>query len=602
MIWKLSLTGIKSRLKDYLVLFSGLVVASMIFYMFLTIAINPSFMANDVNAPTNYLSFIFGVGIVLLVMITLVYLMYANSFLLNMRQHDYGMFMMLGARSSRIGLLIFCETLITGIMAAIVGIVISFGLTGLVANLIIGNLGLHITHFKVILPSAILWTLIFFVIIFIIGAIHNARKLTHSKVIDLLHEDQKPVNLGKHTIWTAIQAILGVLLLAIGYYVLNLSAAMIFVIVPVALVTIVVGSYFVFNALLISVINLLLKKKNFSYRGIRLFTLGQLKFRLHDYTKILTVISLLFALALGAITVGLNFNTIKDQAKISSYYDGTIVSNSPQVNQLKAKLAIKDEQTYYYKETPKYLYFNQAEFSHHPVKTMHFEQQNGQATYHLQQLPTNELSKPGTNANEVFGGMVPNGTPKVIQLVSPQAWQKTAGKQEFVQFIRVKDFDKDYPTLLKLGQLQAKEKSSYGDIFQTSKAYGYQLMLGMASGFEFMGFFLGIAFLTMLASTLMFKVLSGAASDKIRYKMLFKIGVRRRILRRSISREIGTLFLVPGIMGVIDVLFGLKLFKVLLPNPYANIWVPFLIFIVLYFLYYGLTVKLYERIVLTKEL
>ncbi|MDF7672811.1 ABC transporter permease [Lactobacillus sp. ESL0701] len=602
MIWKLSLTGIKSRLKDYLVLFSGLVVASMIFYMFLTIAINPSFMSHDVNAPTNYLSFIFGVGIVLLVIITLVYLMYANSFLLNMRQHDYGMFMMLGARSSRIGLLIFCETLITGIMAAIVGIIIGFGLTGLVANLIIGNLGLHITHFQVILPSAILWTLVFFVIIFIIGAIHNARKLTRSKVIDLLHEDQKPVKLGQHPTWTATQAILGVVLLAIGYYVLNLSSAMIFIIVPVALVTIVLGSYFVFNALLIAVINFLLKKKNFSYRGIRLFTLGQLKFRLHDYTKILTVISLLFALALGAITVGLNFNTIKDQAKTSSYYDGTIVSNSPQVNQLKAKLTIKDEQTFYYKETAKYLYFNQAEFVHHPVKTMHFEQQNGQATYHLETLPTNQLDKPGTNANEVFGGMVPNGTPKVIQLVDSQEWQKIAGKKEFVQFIRVKDFDKDYPTLLKLGQLQAKEKSSYGDIFQTSKAYGYQLMLGMASGFEFMGFFLGIAFLTMLASTLMFKVLSGAASDKVRYKMLFKIGVRKRVLRRSISREIGTLFLVPGVLGVIDVLFGLKLFKALLPNPYANIWVPFLIFIILYFLYYVLTVKLYERIVLTKEL
>lgn len=602
MIWKLSLTGIKSRLKDYLVLFSGLVVASMIFYMFLTIAINPSFMTHDVNAPANYLSFIFGVGIVLLVIITLVYLMYANSFLLNMRQHDYGMFMMLGARSSRIGMLIFCETLITGIIAAIVGIIIGFGLTGLVANLIIGNLGLHITHFQVILPSAILWTLVFFVIIFIIGAIHNARKLTRSKVIDLLHEDQKPVKLGQHPTWTAIQAILGVVLLAIGYYVLNLSLAMIFVIVPVALVTIVLGSYLVFNALLIAVINFLLKKKSFSYRGIRLFTLGQLKFRLHDYTKILTVISLLFALALGAITVGLNFNTIKDQAKTSSYYDSTIVSDSPQVNQLKTKLTIKDEQTFYYKETAKYLYFNQAEFVHHPVKTMRFEQQNGQATYHLQTLPTNKLDKPGTTANEVFGSMVPNGTPKVIQLVNSQEWQKIAGKKEFVQFIRVKDFDKDYPTLLKLGQLQAKEKSSYGDVFQTSKAYGYQLMLGMASGFEFMGFFLGIAFLTMLASTLMFKVLSGAASDKVRYKMLFKIGVRKRILRRSISREIGTLFLVPGVLGVIDVLFGLKLFKALLPNPYANIWVPFLIFIVLYFLYYGLTVKLYERIVLTKEL
>ena len=110
MIWKLSLTGIKSRLKDYAVLFSGLVVASTIFYMFLSLAINPGFMSKDVNAPGQVLSFIFGFGSVLLVISTFGDLAYANSFLRSMREHDYGMFMMLGAESSKSGVLIICET------------------------------------------------------------------------------------------------------------------------------------------------------------------------------------------------------------------------------------------------------------------------------------------------------------------------------------------------------------------------------------------------------------------------------------------------------------------------------------------------------------
>ncbi|WEV71017.1 ABC transporter permease [Lactobacillus sp. ESL0785] len=602
MIWKLSLTGIKSRLKDYMVLFSGLVVASMIFYMFLTIAINPAFLSHNVNAPSNYLTFIFGLGIVLLAIITLVYLLYANSFLLKMRKHDYGMFMMLGAKSSRIGLLIFCETLITGLLAAILGIVIGFGLTALVSQLIIGNLGLHITHFAVILPAAIIWTLIFFIAAFFIGALHNVHKLTHSKIIELLHEEQEPAKLGHHPLWRVIEAVLGLILLGLGYYVMGLPATQIFMTLPLALVTIVVGSYFVFSALCTGIINLLLKKKGFSYRGIRLFTLGQLKFRLHDYTRILTVVSLLFALALGAITVGLNFNTLKDQAKISNYYDAIIVSDSPQVAREKAKLNIKYEQIYHYKETSKDLYFNQAEFKNNPIKTMKFKLNKGQQTYHQVNLPTTQLAKAGTDANNTFGGMVPNGMPKIIHLVSPAKWQTLAGKKKFVNFINVQNFDQDYPLLLKIEQQQVKEDKSFADVYSISKPYSYQLMLNMASGFEFMGFFLGIAFLTMLASTLMFKVLSGAASDKLRYKMLFKIGVRQKVLRHSISSEIGVLFLLPGLLGIIDVLFGLKFFKALLPNPYANIWLPFTIFIVLYLLYYWLTVKLYERIVLTKEL
>ena len=188
MILKLSLTGIKSRFKDYLVLFSGLVVASMIFYMFLTIAINPAFITKDILVSrTDFVKYIFAFGIVLLVIITFVYLIYANTFLLSMRKHDYGMYMMLGAKSTRIGMLIFCETLLTGILAVCLGIILGFGLTAVVSHLLVGKLGLAINHFQVILPNAILGTIIFFVIVFLLGALANVRKLTHTQVINLLH-------------------------------------------------------------------------------------------------------------------------------------------------------------------------------------------------------------------------------------------------------------------------------------------------------------------------------------------------------------------------------------------------------------------------------
>ena len=248
MIWKLSLTGIKSRFKDYAVLFSGLVVASMIFYMFLTITINPTFIKNDVAAPSNYVRFTFGFGIVLLVIITAVYLVYANSFLLSMRKHDYGMYMMLGAKSTKIGALIFLETLITGIFATIVGIILGVGLTAIVSQLLISRLGLTVKHFAVILPNAIIWTIIFFIFIFLFGALKNVRKLTKTPIIELLRDDQKPVAYKRQPVLHWIQGILGLLLLAAGYFILGLPGGAILFIIPAALVTIVAGSYFTFNA------------------------------------------------------------------------------------------------------------------------------------------------------------------------------------------------------------------------------------------------------------------------------------------------------------------------------------------------------------------
>ena len=116
-----------------------------------------------------------------------------------------------------------------------------------------------------------------------------------------------------------------------------------------------------------------------------------------------------------------------------------------------------------------------------------------------------------------------------------------------------------------------------------------------------MGFFLGIAFLTMLASCLMFKILSGANSDIQRYTMLKKIGTRTRLLKSSIRKEIGVLFLVPGILGMIHVLFGLKMFTTLMIDPYHDLWLPFGIFIALYAIYYVVTIGLYTNIVLNQK-
>ncbi|MDF7639542.1 FtsX-like permease family protein [Lactobacillus sp. ESL0791] len=603
MIWKLSFTGIKSRLKDYVVLFSGLVVASMIFYMFLTLAINPAFLKGNITASYSNVSFVFEFGIVLLAIITLVYLVYANSFLLNMRQHDYGMYMMLGAKSSRIGLLIFCETLITGILATVLGIILGFGLTALMSKILIANLGLQISHFQVILPSAILWTLVFFIAIFFLAALRNMHKLTHSKVIELLHESQKPVTVVKRPLWHTIEAVLGLVLLAIGYYIMgDKNPNAVFRVVPIALITIVLGSYFVFNSFFTAIISFLQKRKSFSYHGIRLFTLGQLKFRLHDYTKILTVISLLFALALGAITVGLNFNSIKDLAAESSYYDATVVSASPTVQKAVDKLSIKSKATYHYKETGKALYFDRADFTKQPLKKVDGEVVNDFVKYKTVTVPTNKLDVPRTDANNYLGGMVPNGMPKVIHLVSNTKLQTLPGQNKFITLLTINNLNQDYKKVIQLENLQIKENPALKETLQNTKAYTYQMMIVYVSGFEFMGFFLGLAFLTMLASTLMFKVLSGAVSDKLRYKMLYKIGARKKVLQKSIAHEIGILFLLPGFLGVIDVLFGLRLFQTLLPHPYRGFWLPFLIFIVLYFLYYFVTVKLYERIVLTNQL
>ena len=153
----------------------------------------------------------------------------------------------------------------------------------------------------------------------------------------------------------------------------------------------------------------------------------------------------------------------------------------------------------------------------------------------------------------------------------------------------------------KLDELQLDKYKNVAAERLDSKYQAYDMFYGVASGTVFMGFFLGIAFLAMMASCLMFKILSGASKDITRYQMLRKIGVRRELLTKSIYKELFLVFLFPAIVGIAHVLVGMNIFGFILIDPYFRIWVPIVIFVVIYTIYYFITVQLYKGIVLPKE-
>lgn len=247
MLLKLSLTGIKGRLKDYLVLFSGLIMASAIFYMFEALATNKSFVTS--NSPISMAGIIFQIGSVLLGIIALVYIIYANNFLMSMRRRDYGMFMMLGAKGRKIAQLIAAETLVIGTAATLIGTVLGVGLTQIVSNLLLSQMDIQIKHFSPFYLPAVLVTLIFFIILFIIAAVVNQFQLLKTPVLQLLHDDQQPNRVSQNKLSRIVQIVLGLLFLAVGYYMMIKVATFQIMGLVVALVTIVLGTYFLFNAL-----------------------------------------------------------------------------------------------------------------------------------------------------------------------------------------------------------------------------------------------------------------------------------------------------------------------------------------------------------------
>lgn len=592
MLTKLAMTGFKHRWRDYLVLFSGLIMSSAIFYMFEALATNQDFLKQ--NTSISMVGIIFQFGSVLLTIITLVYIGYANSFLLSMRKRDYGLFMLVGARKSKIGQLIWLETLLVGVTATIVGILVGTGLTVGVSQILINSLGLTLHRFAAWYTPAAIATLLLYVGLFLIAGLFNLLALTKTPALKLLHSNDQPNRPQLKPARQLIEIVVGVIAIAVGYWSMANLKTLQLMGIGIDLVTIVLGTYLLFNAIFVWLM-VALKRFSFAQRGLNGFTLSQLSFRIRNYTKMLSIVAMLFALALGAITVGMGFHSqIPSMVNINNAYDMGLVNASKAEKAQIAAMKPKTTATYRFKATKKVVYFQADEFNRQPFATIHTEDKK-QLTFSTVRNDATKLQKSAENYQlmQLQSGVMVTATPMFL---SKEAYAKIAQPEQRLTVFATSSVIEHRTALDKL----AKHHFHTTSPEQFGGRYAMYLMVNsMYSGLEFMGMFLGIAFLAMLASCLMFKILSGADADQHRYQMLDKVGTTKRQLTGAINKEIAVLFVLPGIVGIVHVLFGLQMFKIMMiTSPYTGIWLPFLIFAGLYLLYYLITITIYRRIVL----
>lgn len=560
MLTKLAMTGFKHRWRDYLVLFSGLIMSSAIFYMFEALATNHDFLKQ--NTSISLVGMIFQFGSVLLTIITLVYISYANSFLLSMRKRDYGLFMLVGARKSKIGQLIWLETLLVGVVATIVGIALGTALTAGISQVLINSLDLTLHHLAAWYFPAAGITLLLYVGLFLLAGLFNLITLTKTPALKLLHSNDQPNRPQLKPAWQIFQVLAGLIAIGIGYWSMANLGTLQLPGIGIALVTIVIGTYFLFNAIFVWLM-IGLKRLPLAHRGLNGFTLSQLGFRIRNYTKMLSIVAMLFALALGAITVGMGFHRqVPLMAESSNAYDMGLV-NATQTEQAQvASMKPKTTATYHFKTGKKAVYYQADEFNAHKFTTIKMESKN-QMQYHRVVNTASQLTK----SNSIYQLMQLQGSrlqqvPPVF--LSTADYNKLPGKSQRLTVFTTSDVTAHTATFKKLAKSQHHQDKGLTASILGGRYGNYVLFNGMYSGLEFMGMFLGIAFLAMLASCLMFKILSGADADQHRYVMLDKIGTTKRQLHGAINKEIAVLFILPGIVGVIHVLFGLQMFKFLM--------------------------------------
>lgn len=610
MMLKLSLTSVKKRWRDYLVLMMGLIIAVAIFYMFQTVSLNGEFVEGNMPSVIQMVGFVFQFGAVLLGIITVVYVLYANSFLLSMRKKEYGMYMLLGAKKRKISQMIAIETLLIGSMALVIGgilgTLLSVGIGGYLTQLI----DLPSQSYKPFIPMALIVTVVFFVILFSITTAINILHFKRTRTLDLLYSEATSERVKKQPLMTAFKMVTAIILLAIGYYCMVKINKLYLAGVVIAIFTITPGTFLFFNALFPTIIGKLKNWEWYSKRKLKVFTLSQLSFKAVSLSRVLGLVAMLIALSLGAVTVGQSFSSFLGDILKTEPYD--VVSYNPTPEIKKEMTKINDDKTFVYhvKRNNDKNYYNIEEFSGQPLivskvttdSGIDFSQPNKEITEFKLNHNYDYSSEDDLDISQGFMSLSNKYGESQIgshELLSAQDFENMSGDVNEVVAVIAKDFQSDLKPIKTIHELELAR--SENEFNAGAKITIYTEVNAMGSGFMFMGFFLGFAFLAMLASCLMFKILSSAYQDVARYDMLHKIGVRRSVLTTSICKEIFVVFGVPALLGLVHVLVGMQMFKVFFPNPYAYITVPFIMFGSIYLIYYVITVLLYKQIVLPKK-
>ncbi|MEK5522038.1 FtsX-like permease family protein [Heyndrickxia sp. FSL W8-0423] len=609
MIFKLSISGLKSKLRDYIVLLAGLVMSIAIFYMFQTLALNKAFL--EANATIKSIGYVFQTGSALLAIITFFYIFYANSFLLSLRRKEFGMYMTLGAKKHKVILLMFIETMVTGLASLVIGIIVGAGLTLGISKLLMKQLEFTAAGYHAIYIPSMTVTFIFFIMLFILSAIMNGVKLSRNTVLQLVQGNtyaDAVIIKGKRA---AVIALFSVILLGIGYlsmfYLNKLKGSGLLI---AALLT-TAGTYLFFASAFPFIVK---KFKKSSAKGLNAFTFAQLTFRINGLTKMLATVAMLIALGAGAISGGMAFkNNVIKSTDSYEIYDSVIMNPTTKEREILNGIPFEEKSEYRYKMDNHYFYFVKEDLVKNPplIPIGDSEEDTDKRKRVSEDLPVGAVSGYRQESNQntemvpeewqtAFISMQPIYIDKPIKIINVKMYDQLEGKKGIIFIGKTDNFVAHIKEWKKLNELQlAKYKEISADP-SLSKYEIYNEFYTVASGMVFMGFFLGIAFLAMMASCLMFKILAGATTDISRYEMLRKMGVRRKLLTKSIYKELSIVFSAPAIVGLAHVLIGMNIFDFILIDPYYHIWLPIIIFLFVYTGYYLVTVHLYKRIILPK--
>ena len=261
-----------------------------VFYIILTLAMDN--MLGDIRGGA-YLADIMPLGVAVMVVLSVIMVLYTNSFLMKQRQHEFGLYNVLGMEKRHIGRILLCETLISTCGVVVGGLFFGVALYKL-ATLFLCRI-LHIQTvlgFYYLSPRSMLPTALLFGGLYLLTFVFNRIRLARLNPVELMsgsHSGEKEPRVK----WVFL--VLGLLALGGGYFIAitteqPLDALLLFF---VAVILVIVGTYCLFMAGSIALLKAMKKNKKFYYHPKHMTAVSGMLYRMKQNAVGLASIAIL---------------------------------------------------------------------------------------------------------------------------------------------------------------------------------------------------------------------------------------------------------------------------------------------------------------------
>lgn len=584
-----------------------------------------------------------GFGELVIVLFTVIFLFYTNSFLMKQRKREFGLFNILGLAKKDIAMVLFVELLIcwgVSLVAGIgLGMILDKGMYLLIGRLMNIDLPLEFG----ISGAAVVQTVLYTGAVYVLLVVYGFFMVNVSSPIELLHAQAEGEKEPKNR-W--LLALGGLLCLGAGYglalWVQNPMDA--FVLFFLAVILVIVGTYLLFSAGSIALLNMLQKNRRFYYQTSHFISVSGMKYRMKANAASLANICILSTMVLVALSTTICLMMGMDQSVETAYPRETTLSIYSQdgnylqdFDQALAQSGVQatDVMAYTLFDIPGTVsgdtVSNLGEYGKPDMRLFEFipvgQYNNAEGTdYTLE--PGQVLINPGSDswgssltigdrtwsvAGTVDGfppsglGINMMGNPMLVVLPDEAdiAWLQTLVPEEQRNVTNIFAFNSPDPNrdagVLKDAFEQITGARPFGDTRQNF-ALSLQSMYG---SFLFVGIFVSILFVMASVLIMYYKQISEGFEDQKRFDIMTRVGLDNRQIRKTIHFQVLAVFFLPLAMAGIHVAFAFPMIsKMLALLGMGDITlfmitclIVFAIFAILYVIVYGLTSRTYYQLV-----